>query len=147
MRADKGERTYCLRREKRLIHQLVSGSNWGCHTEQSRASYSSQKSRATPPQNQGDEGNGEQLMLNDKADDGEKYLLELKQQHLNEKGRGMWNSIRDRYDERFPPEDGQTSETAKLQMKLMRATIHKAQWPNNEVSKVQTQPIQTVQHG
>lgn len=78
--------------------------------------------------NSGDER--EELTLRDDAPEDEKYLFQLRNEFLSEKGKGMWDEIKAKYSEKHQG----NWEKAALQMKLSRALVKFGQWPEKEVS-------------
>lgn len=70
-----------------------------------------------------------QLTLDDKAPDDSRFLVEMRCQLSDDKGKGMWEHIQQAYKERF---GRKTKEN--LQMQLIRAVQSYAIWPEEEVS-------------
>ncbi|KAI0444857.1 hypothetical protein F4803DRAFT_548685 [Xylaria telfairii] len=67
------------------------------------------------------------LTLDDKAPDDSRYLVEMRCQLSDDKGKGMWEHIQQAYKERF---GRKTKEN--LQMQLIRAVQSYAVWPEEE---------------
>jgi len=80
-------------------------------------------------QNQEEEADCLPLKLNDVAPAEDKFLFELRQKYICEKGKGMWDDIAVEYAARYQP-----MEKAALQMKISRAVAKYGEWPEKEVS-------------
>jgi hypothetical protein len=72
----------------------------------------------------------EQLTLREDAPEDEKYLFQLRNQYISEKGKGMWEEMKPRYSEKHQG----NWEKAALQMKVSRAVAKYGVWPEREVS-------------
>jgi hypothetical protein len=69
------------------------------------------------------------LTLHENASDEAKHLVELRCRMKDDKGKGMWDNIKQAHDERF---GSKTKEN--LQMQLIRVIQSHAVWPEEEVS-------------
>ena len=76
------------------------------------------------------EGNKEELILHDDAPEDDKFLFQLRKEHISEKGKGMWEEMKAKYSERHQG----NWEKAALQMKISRAVAKFGVWPEQEVS-------------
>ncbi len=75
----------------------------------------------------------EQITLGKEAPEPDRYLFELRNQMLDNKGKGMWEALQVAFTERYGPK-----ERAALQMQLSRAVMKHGQWPASEVSYLLT---------
>lgn len=80
-------------------------------------------------QNQPDDAECLPLKLSDNAPPEDKFLFELRQKFICEKGKGMWDDIAASYAAKY-----QVMEKAALQMKISRAVAKYGEWPDKEVS-------------
>lgn len=87
-------------------------------------------------QNQVDDTDCIPLTLSDKAPPEDKFLFDLRQKYICEKGKGMWDDIASEYAAKYQP-----MEKAALQMKISRAVAKYGEWPEREVS-LETKPAQ-----
>ncbi len=71
-----------------------------------------------------------QLTLDEKASEEDKFLFQSRQELQGEKGKGMWDVIMTKYEERFHCEIQKPA----LQMKMSRLIRRCAKWPQSEVS-------------
>lgn len=76
------------------------------------------------------EGDKEELTLHDDAPEDDKFLFQLRKEHISEKGKGMWEEMKARYSEKHQG----NWEKAALQMKVSRAVAKFGVWPEQEVS-------------
>ncbi|CAJ2500332.1 Uu.00g031850.m01.CDS01 [Anthostomella pinea] len=67
------------------------------------------------------------LTLKEGAKEEDRYLLELRCQMNDDKGKGMWDQICTAFSDRFEPK-----ERATLQMSLTRSVLKYAEWPADE---------------
>ncbi len=70
------------------------------------------------------------LTLDDKASEEDRFLFQARQALQGEKGKGMWDVIMAKYEERFHCEIQKPA----LQMKMSRLIRRCAKWPQSEVS-------------
>lgn len=87
----------------------------------SRGSTSSSKSSAPPPK----------LELSDDCPEKLRYLLDLRYRFQDGKGKGMWETIHQRWADRYEPKAKEA-----LQMDVNRAVYKYGIWPASEVSNV-----------
>ena len=83
-----------------------------------------------PTAYQANEGDKEELTLHDDAPEDDKFLFQLRKEHISEKGKGMWEEMKARYSEKHQG----NWEKAALQMKVSRAVAKFGVWPEQEVS-------------
>ncbi|KAK3354681.1 hypothetical protein B0H65DRAFT_20792 [Neurospora tetraspora] len=76
------------------------------------------------------EGDKEELTLHDDAPEDDKFLFQLRKEHISEKGKGMWEEMKAKYSEKH---QGNWAKAA-LQMKVSRAVAKFGVWPEQEVS-------------
>ncbi|KAI1267784.1 hypothetical protein F5Y18DRAFT_424920 [Xylariaceae sp. FL1019] len=67
------------------------------------------------------------IVLDDNAPEETKFLLKLKCQYLNKKGKGMWIDIAEEYARYYPKKQKEN-----LQMQLTRGILQYAVWPEHE---------------
>lgn len=72
---------------------------------------------------------GRSITLRPDAPEKDRFILELRCQMDNDKGKGIWEEITKKYEERF----GKRRQES-LQMNLTRAVLKYAEWPAEEVS-------------
>lgn len=72
----------------------------------------------------------ESLRLGGEAKAEQKFLLELKNEMIEFKGKDMWERIKKKWAEHYEPKD-----RAALQMMVQRAVLRYAIWPESEVSQ------------
>ncbi|KAA8636194.1 hypothetical protein SMACR_04989 [Sordaria macrospora] len=78
------------------------------------------------------EGNKEELILHDDAPEDDKFLFQLRKEHISEKGKGMWEEMKAKYSERHHG----NWEKAALQMKISRAVAKFGVWPEQEIQRL-----------
>lgn len=76
---------------------------------------------------------GERITLSEDAPEPDRYLFDLRNSMLESKGKGMWEALQAAFTERYGPKH-----RAALQMQLSRAVMKHGQWPESEVSKIQS---------
>lgn len=110
---------------KQKLPQRRAPRNSRQQQNQAQMADAAQQADQTPP----DEGECEPLKLNDKAPVEDRFLFELRQKYIGEKGKGMWEDISAEYAAKYQP-----MEKAALQMKISRAVAKYGEWPPTEVS-------------
>ncbi|EGO51653.1 hypothetical protein NEUTE1DRAFT_125320 [Neurospora tetrasperma FGSC 2508] len=85
-----------------------------------------------PAANQDEKGVEEELTLHDDAPDDDKFLFQLRKEHISEKGKGMWEEMKAKYSEKHQG----NWEKAALQMKVSRAVAKFGVWPEQEIQRL-----------
>ncbi|KAK3388896.1 hypothetical protein B0T20DRAFT_397223 [Sordaria brevicollis] len=100
----------------------------------SRASKESPRPGYTngPTAFQEGEGDREELTLHEDAPEDDKFLFQLRKEHISEKGKGMWEEMKAKYSERHQG----NWEKAALQMKVSRAVAKFGVWPEQEIQRL-----------
>ncbi|CAK7210819.1 hypothetical protein SEUCBS140593_000959 [Sporothrix eucalyptigena] len=70
---------------------------------------------------------GDEVTLNSKASDEDRFLFELHRKYKNSRGKGMWEAIGKEYLKAYPGDRDHSN--ARLQMRHTRALRRNAQWP------------------
>lgn len=78
------------------------------------------------------EGDKEELTLHEDAPEDDKFLFQLRKEHISEKGKGMWEEMKAKYSERHQG----NWEKAALQMKVSRAVAKFGVWPEQEIQRL-----------
>ena len=123
-------------RSKRHMQKSRAGRNAKRGNRVSKSSYRDYESSPqfsggalTPDQNR-PRPQGEQITLKDDAPEPDRFLFDLRNQMLDNKGKGMWEALQAAYSDRYGPK-----ERPALQMQLSRAIMKYGLWPESEVSK------------
>ncbi|KAL0465384.1 hypothetical protein QR685DRAFT_558023 [Neurospora intermedia] len=82
-----------------------------------------------PAASQVERGVEEELTLHDDAPEDDKFLFQLRKEHISEKGKGMWEEMKAKYSEKHQG----NWEKAALQMKVSRAVAKFGVWPEQEI--------------